>query len=525
MLSVVSAIFRPSPSLPMQVLLGDEDVLEQRHRVLDAAQAHERVAVLDGHALGVVGQDERADAAACRLALGDLGHDDDDVGDRAVGRPQLAAVEQVAARRSASAVAPRRAGSEPTSGSVSRKAEMCVLRHLRQPLLLLLLGAEQHQRLGDADRLVRATAAWRATSARSPRARARGCSRPATGRGRRTRSGTFMPSAPSSLRPSSTVVGDLRVALDLRAGRRLARGTRAARRGSARPSRPRPGRAWAAGGSGRAGGCRGTAPCRSSAASTRPRGRPRRPARASRSETSVAMRGEYPSGTRPQPRQAGAGAPSVTTAPGATTRARTPSGLGGGRNAPAGSAVCDVDGRVVDRVVVDRDRLAGLQHVRRGGRLGRRHHRGARGRGLAVGEVDERAVDRQERVVDGRRGASAPATTSRGRACRRRGGSACPRPRRPRTPAGRRSRRRRGSRSRGTGRPRRSPTAPTTRCGRRARRALLGGAVGGGLQELALVGRRPQQRRRRGPAPRDRGGVGVVLVQVGDEREHRGAGP
>ena len=54
--------------------------------------------------------------------------------------------------------------------------------------------------------------------------------------------------------------------------------------------------------------------------------------------------------------------------------------------------------------------------------------------------------------------------------------------------------------------------------------ALLGGLLRGDLQELALVGGRAQQHavgaQRRG----DRLGVGVVLVQVGDERERGGAG-
>ena len=46
---------QPLPLAPDQVLLRDEDVLQQRHRVLDPAQAHERVAVLDGDPVGVGG--------------------------------------------------------------------------------------------------------------------------------------------------------------------------------------------------------------------------------------------------------------------------------------------------------------------------------------------------------------------------------------------------------------------------------------------------------------------------------------
>ncbi len=121
-----------------QVLLRHEHVVEPRDRVLDAAQAHELVAVLDRHALGVVGQDERADAAARgRRDFGTLRHDDDHVGDRAVGRPQLAAVEHVAravlgrgrrrwragrgrSRRRARSAGTRRCASSTSLGSHSR---------------------------------------------------------------------------------------------------------------------------------------------------------------------------------------------------------------------------------------------------------------------------------------------------------------------------------------------------------------------------------------------------------------------
>src|SRR4051812_34544400 len=140
---------------PDQVLGRDEDVLEDRDRVLDAAQAHEGVAVLDGDAVGVVVEHEGADAPPVALALGDLGHDDDDVGDRAVGRPQLAAVELVAALDGLGGGAQaRRVRADVGLGE--QEGRDVVLGHQGQPLLLLLLGAEAHQWLRDADRLVRA---------------------------------------------------------------------------------------------------------------------------------------------------------------------------------------------------------------------------------------------------------------------------------------------------------------------------------------------------------------------------------
>ena len=67
-----------------------------------------------------------------------------------------------------------------------------VLRDLRQPLALLLLGAEDAQRLGHADRLVRGQERRQRGVAACRRAPAPGCSRPGKARGRRT------PRAPSS---------------------------------------------------------------------------------------------------------------------------------------------------------------------------------------------------------------------------------------------------------------------------------------------------------------------------------------
>ena len=46
--SVVSAIFRPWPSAPMRAGGRNPDLVESGHPVFQAAQAHERIAPLDG---------------------------------------------------------------------------------------------------------------------------------------------------------------------------------------------------------------------------------------------------------------------------------------------------------------------------------------------------------------------------------------------------------------------------------------------------------------------------------------------
>ena len=144
----------PPALLADQVLRRHEDVGELGDRVLDPLQPHERVAVQDLHARRVAGQDEGADAAAVALGLRHARHHDDDVGDHAVGRPQLGAVELVAAldglggRRHARGV-----GADVGLGQ--QEGRDVGARHARQPLALLLVGAEHPQRLGDADRLVR----------------------------------------------------------------------------------------------------------------------------------------------------------------------------------------------------------------------------------------------------------------------------------------------------------------------------------------------------------------------------------
>ena len=154
--SVVSAIFRPWPSPPMTFSCRHEHVVEAGDAVLQAAQAEERVAPLDGDARRVALHHERGDAAPVPVGLRHLRHHDEQVGHRAVGGPQLHAVEPVVRRpRSASAVVrqPGRVGADVGLGEQER-GDLAGGQPRQEPLLLLV-GAEQLQRLRHADRLVR----------------------------------------------------------------------------------------------------------------------------------------------------------------------------------------------------------------------------------------------------------------------------------------------------------------------------------------------------------------------------------
>jgi hypothetical protein len=89
--SVARAIFRPLPIPPTTASFGTKTSSNGRQGVLDAAQAHEGVAGDDLDARRVARADERGDAALGALGLRDDAHDDHDVGDGAVRRPQLRA--------------------------------------------------------------------------------------------------------------------------------------------------------------------------------------------------------------------------------------------------------------------------------------------------------------------------------------------------------------------------------------------------------------------------------------------------
>ncbi|CAM4153165.1 hypothetical protein NOGI109294_26155 [Nocardiopsis gilva] len=135
---------------------GHAHLVEPGHAVLQALQAHEPVAVLHGDALGVALHDERRDTAAVSLALRDAGHDHEQVGDHAVGGPELDAVEEVglaALGGGGGGAQPGRVASDVGFGEQER-ADVAGGAARQEPLLLLL-GAEHLDRLRHTDRLVR----------------------------------------------------------------------------------------------------------------------------------------------------------------------------------------------------------------------------------------------------------------------------------------------------------------------------------------------------------------------------------
>jgi hypothetical protein len=145
---------QPVAFLADQVLGGNADLVQVGHTVLDAAQSHELVAVLDGDAGGVRLDDECRDAAPVPVALGNARHDHEQFGDDAVGRPELRAVEHVRAVLG-------RVGGRAQAGRVrtdvgfgEQERAHRPARTPRQVALLLLRRSGQLERLGDADRLV-----------------------------------------------------------------------------------------------------------------------------------------------------------------------------------------------------------------------------------------------------------------------------------------------------------------------------------------------------------------------------------
>ena len=96
----------------------------------------------------------------------------------------------VAVRRSGVAVVASRAGSEPTSGSVSRNARDRAGGAAGQERLLLLGGADQLHRLGHADRLVGRQQRADARVRRADEHQRLAVVRHASGRARRTRAGS-----------------------------------------------------------------------------------------------------------------------------------------------------------------------------------------------------------------------------------------------------------------------------------------------------------------------------------------------
>ncbi len=135
---------------------GDDDLVEPGQPVLQAAQAHKRVPPLHGDPGRVALHHERGDPAAVPVALRNPGHHHQQVGDHPVGGPELDPLQHVLRpvfRRRRRGVQPGRVGANVGLGEQER-ADLTA-RAPRQVLPLLLLGAEQRQRLRHADRLVR----------------------------------------------------------------------------------------------------------------------------------------------------------------------------------------------------------------------------------------------------------------------------------------------------------------------------------------------------------------------------------
>ncbi|CAM3627327.1 hypothetical protein NORO109296_00555 [Nocardiopsis rhodophaea] len=134
---------------------GHAYLVEAGHAVLQALQAHEPVTVLHGDALGVALHDERRDTAAVPLALRDAGHDHEEVGDHAVGGPELDAVEEVGLAvlgGGGGGAQPGRVAADVGFGQ-QKGADVAGGAAWQEPLLLLL-GAEHLDRLRHPDRLV-----------------------------------------------------------------------------------------------------------------------------------------------------------------------------------------------------------------------------------------------------------------------------------------------------------------------------------------------------------------------------------
>ena len=90
-LRVVRAILRPLPSSPIRFSAGTRTFLKLITALARALQAHEVAAVLDLHARPVGLDHEGADL----LVPGVASHDHEELGEGAVGAPELLAVEDV----------------------------------------------------------------------------------------------------------------------------------------------------------------------------------------------------------------------------------------------------------------------------------------------------------------------------------------------------------------------------------------------------------------------------------------------
>ena len=167
---------QPHPFAPEEVLLGHLHVVEAQDAVRDAVQPHEAADFPRLHARPRRLHDERADRPLAPHAFPRrrTRHDHEELGPRAVGRPQLLAVQHVVAavfRGLGERGHVGRVGADHPLGQRERRKG--APRGAWQVLALLLFGAEENQGRGHADRLVRGQERARgAAAARDQRQRA-----------------------------------------------------------------------------------------------------------------------------------------------------------------------------------------------------------------------------------------------------------------------------------------------------------------------------------------------------------------
>ena len=153
----MSATLQPLAELAEHVLARDEHVVERQPAGRRAADAHLFHPLLDDLKAGHVGRDEkRGDLASSPSGRRRAGHHGQHLGDAAVGDPALLAVEHEAAavgRRRGGRLHVRRIAAGFGLGQ-GKGADPLAARQLRQPLLLLLVGAKQDDR-PRADRVMR----------------------------------------------------------------------------------------------------------------------------------------------------------------------------------------------------------------------------------------------------------------------------------------------------------------------------------------------------------------------------------
>ena len=139
-------------------------VVKLDDRIVERPQPHEVAALHDLDAGRVHLDDERGDlilAAPMPHFRRRFRHDDDDTGARAIRAPEFSPLRMKRSVLVGSACVSMRAGSEPTPGSVSAKAEISPLATRGRNFWRCALGAKEEERLRNADGLVRGDSAVR----------------------------------------------------------------------------------------------------------------------------------------------------------------------------------------------------------------------------------------------------------------------------------------------------------------------------------------------------------------------------